>query len=148
MILFQDDWKRYPYAQPDYTTKNITFLRTAGILKMMGVENSTFLLALHNQDLKDIDPHDPNLTLKQQMQVTAECRENPWYFFREVSRVSVQGSHEAIRYKANRANISMLWLFFNHITTLLIQPRQTGKSVSTDLLMVYLLTVGSLNTDI
>ena len=40
---------------------------------------------------------------------------------------------------ANRGNISMYWLFFNHVTSLLIQPRQTGKSVSVDSLMISLL---------
>lgn len=44
--------------------------------------------------------------------------------------------------------MALYWLFFNHITTILIQIRQTGKSFSTDGLMVYLLNIRCANTSI
>lgn len=44
--------------------------------------------------------------------------------------------------------MALYWLFFNHVTTILIQIRQTGKSFSIDTLDGYLLNVGTNNTDI
>jgi len=49
--------------------------------------------------------------------------------------------------RANRLNIAMWWLFFNHVTQLDIALRQVGKSISSDAVMVYLLTIGAIKTD-
>jgi hypothetical protein len=70
--------------------------------------------------------------------VADECAENFWYFLREVYRVPPAAGTEPDPFRANRANISYFWLFFNHITTLLIQPRQTGKSLTYETKDVYL----------
>ena len=86
MILFLEDWQKYPTAIIDYETKNKSFVRQAAVYRLMGVQNHAFLLALINPRLQGVDPHDPNLTLEQQMEVAIECRINPWYFFREVAR--------------------------------------------------------------
>lgn len=148
MILFKDDWYKDENrgAIVDITTKNKTFLRYAQLLKTMGVENNAFALTLLNPELQGIDPYDPELSREQQLMIAVECKLNPWYYFREVVRVPATGSPDNVPLRANRANISLYWLFFNHVTTILIQPRQTGKSVSTDCLMSNLLCVGAVNT--
>ena len=148
MILFQQDWERYPTAIIDFQTPNKTFLRLAGVYKAMGVKNNAFHLALLNPKLQGVDPHDPHLPLETILMIAEECKLNPWYFFREIIRVPAPGSPEPIRYKASRGNISMYWLFFNHITSYIVQIRQTGKSVAADCLNVYLIDVGTINTDI
>jgi len=130
MILFYDDWKKYPNAIIHTDTKNESWVRLAMLLKRMGVKNHAFMLALHNPKLRNVDPHDPNLSYEYKKMVLIECLENPWYYFREVALVPPTAGNARIHLRANRANISMLWLFFNHITTYLIQPRQTGKSLS------------------
>ena len=127
MILFLEDWKKYPEAIVHLETKNDSFIRFAGLLKYMGVKNYAFCLALMDPTLKDIDPFSPDLTVKQITAIARECKRNPWYIFREIIRIPVDGSNVPISLQANRGNISMFWLFFNHITSLLIQPRQTGK---------------------
>ena len=141
MILFLEDWKKYPEAIVHLETKNDSFIRFAGLLKYMGVKNYAFCLALMDPTLKDIDPFSPDLTVKQITAIARECKRNPWYIFREIIRIPVDGSNVPISLQANRGNISMFWLFFNHITSLLIQPRQTGKSVSVDSLMTALLNM-------
>lgn len=148
MILFRNDWEKYPYAIPDYETRNQSFLRLAGLLKHMGIENNTFLLALHDTTLKGIDPHDESLTQETIHKMAIECYVNPWYFFREVLRLPPPAGAEPIMYRANRANISTIWLFFNHITTLLLQPRQTGKSAVVQGLFTWLLQVATINNTI
>jgi hypothetical protein len=87
MILFKKDWDNYPSAIPDYSTKNVSFVRYTKLLKAMGVDNHLFCLALIDQSLQGVDPFDPKLTEAQMELILAECIENPWYFFREVLRI-------------------------------------------------------------
>lgn len=141
MILFAEDWKRYPTAIADFNTKNRSFVRLAAVYRHMGVKNHAFILALVNPALQGIDPFDPNLTLEQMSAIAIECKINPWFFFREVARAPALGSTESVPLEANRGNICLFWCFFNHILIILIQIRQTGKSFSTDTLMTLLLNI-------
>ena len=147
-ILFKDDWKLYPSAIIDTTTKNKSFLRFAGLLKSIGVSNNSFMLALHNPALLGVDPYDPNLTLEQIAMITLETKQNFWYYLRSCIRVPGSAIDDPIPFNANRGNIALYWLFFNHITTILIQIRQTGKSFSSDCLMTYLLNIACTDTTI
>ncbi len=148
MILFKDDWAKYPEAIIDLQTSNKTFIRLAGLYKSMGIDNAEFCLALHDTTLIGVDPYSKELTTEQKQRIAIECKINPWYFFREVVRVPAVAGPDNKPLRANRLNISLFWLFFNHITTMAIAPRQTGKSISTDSLMIYLFALGTLNTDI
>lgn len=148
MILFKSDWAKYPRAIIDTKTTNTSFIRLASVYRSMGIENHAFPLALLNPELQGVDPFSPFLTLEQKGMIAMECKHNPWYFFREIAKAPKSGGNEAMRLQANRGNIALYWLFFNHITQFLIQPRQTGKSFSTDALMVLLLTVICIATKI
>lgn len=148
IILFLDDWRYYPTAVPDYSTTNESFLKTAKVYKSMGIKNYFFHLALVDQDLRGVDPFDPNLSTEMMTKIGTECKINPWYFFREVLRIKPQASRNPIRFRGNRGNLGLYWMFFNHIDTILIQPRQTGKSVGSDSLTIYLMFVGAENTRI
>jgi hypothetical protein len=148
MILFAEDWAKYPTAFPDLSTRNTSFVRLASVYRSMGIENHAFILALVNKDLVGVDPFDPNLTLEQMGAIALESKINPWYFFREVARVPGKGTSRAVYLEANRGNICLFWCFFNHIMIFLIQIRQTGKSLSTDILMNLLLNLVCENTDI
>jgi hypothetical protein len=148
MILYEQDWKRYPSAIIDYETKNASWLRQAQVYHSMGIKNSAFLLALIQSELQGIDPHRTDLDLETKVKIGLECRFNPWYYFREVMRVPAQGGAHALQLKANRGNIAMYWTFFNNIDVGLIQPRQTGKSLSVDGLMVELTYVSAQNSRI
>ena len=148
MILFKEDWEKYPTAIIDTETSNKSFLRLAGIYKAMGIHNNAFHLALLNPRLQGVDPYSKDLSMEQILMIAEECKLNPWYFFREIIRIPSPGSPEPIQYRASRGNISMYWLFFNHITSYIIQIRQTGKSVAADCLNIYLIDIGTTNTDI
>lgn len=148
MILFLDDWAKYPGSTVQLDTRNKSWLEMAKVYHYMGIKNHMFPLALHNPHLKDVDPFDPDISLRDQLYVAAECKVNPWYYFREIARVPGGSGEDAIPIEANRGNIALYWCFFNHITTVLIQIRQTGKSVSMDELGTYLLNIRCKNTDI
>lgn len=148
MILFLKDWYKYPSARPDWDTPNTSFLDLAKVYQSMGIKNFFFHLALHDPSLKGVDPFDPMLTDDQMSLIAVEAKVNPWYFFREILKIKPQASANPIQFRASRGNIGMYWAFFNHIDLILIQPRQTGKSVGTDALSIYLLFVATENTRI
>lgn len=137
MILFLEDWKLHPRAILDMQTKNTSFIEMAYKLKGV-VKNHHFMLALHNPDLLGVDPHSEDLSPEMKAAILIECRQNFWYIVRNVLRAPAQSGDFGSPILANRANLALWWLFFNHITTTLTQPRQTGKSFSTDALMVAL----------
>ena len=141
-----EDWQKFPSAIIDTQTKNKSFLRLAQVYKSMGVKNHAFILALVNPRLQSVDPFSTELTHQQMVEIGIECKVNPWYFFRECARVPVKGSDEPVFLEANRGNIALYWLFFNHIQMFLIQVRQTGKSVSTNVLHVLLMNILCRNT--
>ncbi|AEH03433.1 terminase large subunit [Pseudomonas phage PhiPA3] len=135
VILFRSDWERFPTAIADTKTSNKTFLKLADLYKnKLKVENWKFILALLQPDLQGVDPYDPNLDDATKIKIALECKYNPWYYFREVARVPATSGSVPARFRANRGNIALYWSFFNHVDFGLLQPRQTGKSVSTDIL--------------
>lgn len=120
-VRFLKDFVRYK-AAPDLETPNKSFIRTAEIFRRQGIKNYYFHLQLNNPLLKGVDPYSPDLTEEQKVMILNECRENFWYFLREVCKLR----HD-IHFRANRGNISYIWTYLNHITTYMIMPRQQGK---------------------
>lgn len=149
MLLFGKDWGRYK-TMPivDTKTKNESFLRLVSLYEEMGIKNAYFPLTLLQPELQGVDPHSDDLTDRQKVLIGLECQYNIWYFLREVVRIPPQAGPNPIPYIANRGNIALTWCFMNHVDTALIQPRQTGKSVSTDCVMIWVLYIGATNTDI
>ncbi len=148
MVLYLEDWLRYPGSKPNYDTKNESYLKLAGTYYAMGVKNYAFMLALHDQSLKDVDPFSPFLTELEMVKIAIECKINPWYYFREIAKVPARSGSDAVPLLANRGNIALYWCFFNHVMTYLVQIRQTGKSISTDVLDSYLLNIRCRGTTI
>ena len=148
-ILFKEDWiTKYPNAIIDTRTKNKSFIRLAALYREIGIKNHNFLLALHDPTLSGVDPYDPDLTMDQKLRIALECKDNFWYFIRECIRTPDGTDDNPILFRANRGNIALFWLFLNHITQILIQPRQTGKSINTNALMAYLLNIRCTKTHI
>jgi hypothetical protein len=114
----------------------------------MGIKNHAFPLALHNPDLEYVDPHNPFITQDEILMVIEECSNNLWYFMREVARAPAKAGGEAGVVGANRGNVATWWLFMQHITMILIQIRQTGKSLTSNLLARWLLNIRCSNTQI
>ena len=138
MILRPTDWKHYPDARPDFTTKNESFIELAEILRRVGVEKNWFLpLALHDQKLKGVNAHDPDLKPDMLLRVVKEFCTNPWYAFRECIQVPIDGS-DPIPFKINRGTFALYWSFFNNIDGALEFLRQHGKTVAISCLFVYL----------
>lgn len=148
MLLFLNDLLRYPDAIIHKTTANTSFLRLAEVYKSQCVRNYYFHCVLTDPTLEFVDPHAEGLDIFTMGKISKECIINPWYFFRECLRVPPQGSTNPGMFRANRGNIALIWSFLNHIDPALIQPRQTGKSLTVDGLMSYLLYIASQNARI
>lgn len=147
MILFQRDWAKYPTAIVDLKTTNDSFIHIARVYKAMGVENHAWPLALVHPQLQGVNPFSPDLTQTQKILIRLECEINPWYIFREIIRLPGAGA-EPVRFRANRGNMAMLFSYFNHVDAVLIQPRQTHKSGSTDSLWISVMDLLGRNTTV
>ena len=130
MILFKKDYAHLDETHIHLQTKNRSFVRMHAVLKRMGIKNNLFHLILLDPDLADIDPHnlvDNSEELK--LKIVREAKTNPYYIFRELLRIHEIGT-DGVRFKVNRGNLSIIWLYFNHIDNLVIAPRQTLKTVT------------------
>nr|DAR44592.1 MAG TPA: large terminase [Caudoviricetes sp.] len=78
-------------------TKNKSFIQMWRYLQDMDVENADFMLRLDDESLIDFSPSDfSNLESKDEInelheKVQRECRNNIWFFFREVVNVNMFG---------------------------------------------------------
>ena len=107
------------------------------LLKRMGVKNHYFFLALYDKSLLNVDPHSKDLTTEQRLRIAYECKINFWYFIREVVRVPVVGQESGTRFILNRGNLALYWSIMNDVDIGYIQPRQTGKTIGTQILVCY-----------
>jgi hypothetical protein len=146
MILFQNDWAKYPGAIYDTQTTNQSFIHLADVYYHMGIKNCAFHLTLLDPDLQGVDPFRQDLPLIMQAKIARECKLNFWYYLREISRIPESGSMVAVPFQANRSNIAMYWLFWNRVMTIVTILRQTGKTTMLVELVKYLLNFGAMNT--
>lgn len=110
------------------STTNASFIEMSNYLKAIGIKNHRFMLTLLDPDLAGVDPHDPNLTTLQKMKILREVQNNFWYFLREVVRIPSSGPPS--RFILNRGNMAFLYLAIMNINTILLLPRQTGKTIA------------------
>lgn len=133
------------YAQK--TTKNKSFLDMYHYLKSIGIKNCEFMLTLIDPDLDGIDPHDPHLNSYYKQKVLRECLCNYWYFIREVVRLPSSGA-KPIRYKLNRGNLALNFCACLNFNIFFEEPRQQGKTVSSDVRYLYIYNFGTTNSKI
>lgn len=148
-ILFAKDFEvKHPQAIVDYKTGNEEFLRLASLYNKMGVPHAgRMILALHDRSLQGVDPFNPP-DAETALRVAMECKDNFWYFIREIARDPAGSEEHPIRFRPNRGVISAYWLYFNHIVFFLIMIRQTGKSFGIDWLYIWLLNIGTTKYEI
>ena len=122
----------------DFGTKNSSFLITAQELKTLGIKNYYFMLEVKHPELgvADIDPFDENISADNAGRIIGECRDNPWFFFREIARVPVAGAGN-VRPILLRPSAAAIWCFMNSIDFLLCQPRQTYKTTWCTIILSY-----------
>lgn len=139
----------YPRAIPDVRTGNETFVQITALYKAMGIKNHAWPLFLMQPELSGVDPHDEkNLDDLTRSKIILETKYNLWYYLREVARIPQDGTPVPTKYLANRANMALSWAFMCNIDIVIIMPRQCGKSVGTDTIMLWIMDIAGENTNI
>lgn len=128
------------------STTNKSFIEMSNYLKAIGIKNNRFMLTLLDKDLAGIDPHDPNLSSFYKMKVLTEVTNNFWYFLREVVRIPSSGAPS--KFILNRGNMAFLYLAIMNINTILLMPRQTGKTIGAACFYVYVYNFKTKNSQI
>ena len=128
------------------STSNSSFVEMSNYLKSVGIKNNRFMLTLLDPDLAYIDPHDPNLSLQYKQKVMFEVYNNFWYYLREVVRIPSTG--EPSPFILNRGNMAYLYLATMNFNCLLLQPRQTGKTIASAVFYTYVYNFRTQNTQV
>jgi hypothetical protein len=126
-----------------HNTKNISFLALYKLFKEHGL-TVPHMLHLHNNDLQDVDPYDPNLTSVQKQKIILECTTNPWYYFREVARIETMGggATPTEHFPINKGTFAILYTAFNNLNHVVRLPRQHHRELTYGQLLAYLFLFG------
>lgn len=128
-------------------TSNQSFLDMHYYLKMKGIKNNAFFLALYDTDLIGVDPRDPNLTGVMKAKILRECIHNYWYFLREVVRLPQEGGNSA-PYRLDRGSLAMNFLFIMNYNQYVELPRQFGKTTTAVIRYLWVYSFGTANSQI
>ena len=146
MVLYERDFYNEG-AVVHIKTKNESWIRMHYLLKLLGIKNNKFFLALHHKELMDVDPFSPDLTHEQIALIGKECIENPWYYFREIIRIPQQGG-QPTWFRLDRATLALLWTVFNDIDAFITVPRQICKTMTSLAIISYFFYIGGQNINI
>lgn len=127
-------------------TKNKSFLDMHYYLRAIGIKNNKFHLLLYDRDLANIDPYDQSLPTYMKQKIFVECCRNVWYFIREVVRVPSQGG-PYVPYRLDRGNLALNFCLSLNLNIYQEQPRQTGKTVGTEVWYAWVYNFGSRNAN-
>lgn len=124
----------------DFGTSNTSFLITAQELRALGIKNWYFMLEVKypNLNVQDIDPYKSDITAEEIGKIVIECKNNPWFFFREVARVPVVGAG-VLKPILTRASLAICWCFIHSFDFKLCQPRQTHKTTWCTIILEYMM---------
>jgi len=147
-IMQQINQQRFIYIHKE--TTNQSFLDMHHYLKAIGVQNNDFFLALLDAGLAGVDPRDPNLSPHMKARILMECKNNYWYFLREICRIPEQGSNvnAGARYKLHRGNLAMNFLFMLNFNQFVEMPRQHGKTIAALVRYLWVYNFGTSNSEI
>lgn len=122
----------------DFNTSNKSFLNMHKYLKIIGIKNNNFMLALHDKDLIGVDPWDiENLSCVMKEKILRECYNNFYYFIREVIRIPEAGGGYS-RFHLNRANCAQSFLGLRYIDSIWLGHRYCRKTVSSEIFLQYM----------
>lgn len=115
-------------------TNNESFIKVANDLKSKNVNNHSFMLQTLNERLIEIDPWNDKIVKDYIDDVMEECKNNFWYFAREIVRIQLDD--DRVPFKLDAGNLAMLYASLNGISSWRTNIRQCGSSTS---IQIYLL---------
>lgn len=116
----------------DLGTKNDSFLQTAKELKILGIKNWYFMLEVKHPELgvQDLDARSSSLTPEQQGAIILECKQNIWFYFREVFAVPARGAPHPLPFYLHRGSCAMIWCYWHNIGFMAAFVRQVYKTTT------------------
>ena len=147
-IMSQVNQQRFVYIHRE--TTNQSFIDMHHYLKAIGIQNNDFFLSLLDAGLAGVDPRDPNLSPAIKARILMECKNNYWYYLREIVRIPEQGGdvNSGKRYKLHRGNLAMNFLFMLNFDMFVEMPRQHGKTVAALSRYLWVYNFGTSNSEI
>ena len=112
-----------------FNTSNKSFIEMHHYLKNIGIKNNQFFLELKDESLEGIDPHDINLSDEMKAKIFIECKNNIWYFLREVVRLPYFGA--SVSLKLDRGILAKAYGYINNWNMFIEQPRCTYNNMAT-----------------
>jgi len=128
----------------DVNTRNLSFLNVSRYLKKKGVDNYKFLLKIYDRDLIGVDPYSKKLTKEQKTKILREVQRNPYYYIREIVRISIPGG--VAKFDLHPGNLAITWAIFNSLNFIIMLPRQKYKTVSITAALSWVYFFGTTNT--
>lgn len=135
-------------------TTNESFIKLSQKMKEKGYGNWEEPLTLIHEELRDIEIHEllsrkyfhlfPSYSFdwitKMQKLAIDECKQNPWYFFREIARVpmdtGVVGGH-CRKYEITEADAAIIQCYIDNRKSINYRCRNTGLLTTISLIAVY-----------
>lgn len=135
-----------------YNTKNISFIKTADMLKERGMDHPEYILQVQNPDLmrvEDLYDYLNNDALKDDQEeyeqrvlmIEEECKHNVWYFLREVMRIPVSGTamdyRNSLQYELRPELVPVIFAYEQNLSFVLDGAARSGKSLLLNLLLCH-----------
>lgn len=116
----------------DYNTKNKSFIGVSNFLKEKGIQNYDFMLELKDESIQGLDYfNEEDLTAQQKIDIVTECKNNFWFFLREIVKISLYGKNkEPVIFPLTRATLPTFFLYINNFDIIKMAPRQSLNTTS------------------
>lgn len=104
---------------------NESFIKISELLQSMHVKNNQFFLKTINSDIENINPFSEDLTSEQITAIVDECRDNIWYFLRNIVRTPIRSGFK--QYELNLSRLASIYCALLNINHHIVTPRSTGR---------------------
>ena len=120
---------------------NDSFIAVSDKLKEKHIINNDFFLKTLNADVDNLDPFSETLNVDEKKSIITECKENIWYFFRNIVRFqNIDG--EPIEYRLDLSKLASIYCCINNINNHVVTPRQTYTLHSSAAMQVWEILFG------
>lgn len=131
----------------DYDTINKSFFNMYVLFKKLGIQNHSEHLLIFHPELIGVDPFDEMLPDKVKKMIYEELKINPWYFFREIVKITID-ENTADSFNLTIGNYTAIFLMMRNQNFYMEAPRQIGKTFVITTMLAYVMNFRTENSKI
>ena len=131
----------------DYNTKNKSFFNMYVLLKKLGIKNNKEHLLIFHPELIGVDPFNEMQSNKVKELICEELRINPWYFFREIVKITID-QNTSDMFDLTIGNFTAIYLMMRNQNFYIEAPRQIGKTFVITTMLAYIMNFRTENSRI